>query len=349
MLEKKTSLRTCEKKNIMRAITYKNSKTTLPGWVNTVHIGNPRGYAYETDTHFVHFYGRDSGLYVISTGLTAIQKKNGKLEDWVVETFGAEEINQMNIEVGQSIEGVWRPSLYYNTDTFQALNVTDTEMRLSEQALRLLINRLDELFLYIEPSTNGLQTYSHKTRELLILASTEVENSWKHYMNNIANSSPINNKAFTTKDYVKLVDKLYLKEYEFSLKTYSTVPPIIPFESWKVVNPSTSLNWYDSYNKTKHNRDEHFSDATLLNCIQAVVANLVMYCVRFSPYSLFDQSNTFSSLVNQHFDVKLRNTNPVNFYLPEIELPTDTRSDLICYDSRKQGHLKPFVIKQLTI
>lgn len=333
----------------MRAITYKNTKTTLPGWVNTVHIGNPRGYAYETDTHFVHFYGRDSGLYVISTGLTVIQKKSGTLNDWVVDTFGAKEIIQLNLEVGQSIEGVWRPALYFNTDTFQALNVTRTEMRLVEQALRLLINRLDELFLYIEPSTNGLQTYSHKTRELLILASTEVENSWKYYMNKVATSRPINNRTFTTKDYVKLVDKLYLKEYEFTLKTYSTIPSIIPFENWNAINPTTSLNWYDSYNKTKHNRDDHFSDATLLNCIQAVVANLVMYCVRFSPFTLFDQSNTFSSLVNQHFEVKLRNATPENFYLHEIELPTDTRSDLFCYDSVKAGHTKPFVIKQLTI
>lgn len=327
----------------MTAITYLNTKTTLPGWVDTVHVGNPRGYAYETDTHFVHFYGRDKGLYVISTGLTAIQKKSGTLNDWVVQTFGAQNIIPMSLPVGNSIEGVWRPSLYYNSDTFQALNVTKTEIRLAEQALRLLIDRLDELFLYIEPDTNGLQTYSHKTRELLILASTEVENFWKYYINK-SGITPSNSRTFTTKDYVRLVDKLHLKEYEFSLKTYSSIPAIIPFGNWNATNPTTSLRWYDAYNKTKHDRDAHFSEATLLSCIEAVVANLVMYCVRFSPFPLFDQKNTFSSLINQHFDLQLINAAPEKFYLHKVELPAGAREDLICYDSIKGGDTRPFIV-----
>ncbi|MDR2122167.1 MAG: hypothetical protein LBP34_03490 [Flavobacteriaceae bacterium] len=332
----------------MKGITYKNTKTTLPCWIDPVHINQPRGYAYETDTHFVHFYGKDEGLYVISPGLTAIQAKNGTLKDWVINTFGAEDIEQMNLEVGQSIESVWRPSLYFHNDTFQALNVTKTEMRLVEQALRLLINRLDELFLYIEPDKNGLLTYSHKTRELLILACTEVENSWKYYMDK-SSTYPINGKTFTTKDYIKLVDKLYLREFEFTLKTYSAIPAIAPFRNWDSANPTTSISWYNSYNKTKHDRDSHFSEATLINCIEAVVANLVMYCVRFSPFPLFDQPNTFSSLVNQHFDVRLINTCQESYYLHKIELPSNTRSDLFCYDCIQAGHTQPFIVKPLVL
>lgn len=59
----------------MTGITYKNTKTTLPRWENTLHIEQPRGYAYETDTHFVHIYGSDKHFYVISTGLTVLEKK----------------------------------------------------------------------------------------------------------------------------------------------------------------------------------------------------------------------------------------------------------------------------------
>lgn len=333
----------------MNAITYKNTITTIPNWVNTIHIEHPRGYAYETETHFVHFYGRNQGLFVISNGLTAIQKKNGNLNQWVIDTFGAIEIQQMNLEVGNSIEGVWRPSLYYNSDTFQSLNVTKSEMRLVEQALRLIIDKLDELFIYIEPDVNGLQTYSHKTRELLILASTEVENFWKYYMDK-SNTQPLNGRTFSTKDYVKLVDKLHLKEYEFTLKAYSNVQPIKPFENWNSINPTNSLDWYDAYNKTKHDRDNYFSEATLLNCIKAVVANLVMYCVRFSPFPLFDQSNTFSSLVNQLFDVKLINDTKVeNFYLHKVEIPDGTREDLFIYDSIKTKHTVPFIMNPLIL
>ena len=38
-----------------------------------------------------------------------------------------------------------------------------------------------EIFEYIEADINGLKFYIHKTRELLILACTEVENQWQHY------------------------------------------------------------------------------------------------------------------------------------------------------------------------
>lgn len=332
----------------MTGITYKNTKTTLPGWVTTVHIDHPRGYAYETETHFVHMYGRNRGFYIISVGLTAVEKKSGTLTDWVTRVFGAEDIKPLQLEIGHSIDGVWRPSLYYYDDTFQALNVTSTEMRLAEQALRLLIERLDDIFLYIEPDTAGLNTYSHKTRELLILACTEVENSWKSYINK-AGATPINGRVFNTNDYVKLADKLYLKDYEFKLQTYSTVSPLKPFENWNNEHPTESIPWYNAYNKTKHDRSLHFSQSTLLNCLNAVAANLIMHCVKFSPFPLFEQSNAFSSLIKQHFEAKFSSCNPETFYMHKIELPKETREDLFVFNPRENKYTLPFVIDPLVL
>lgn len=333
---------------MMTVITYINTKTKIPNWVDNIHERNPRGYAYETGTHFVHFYGRNDNLYTISTGLTTIQAKKGTLIEWVKETFGAKEIEYMKLDSGQSIEGIWRPGLYFQNDILQALNIQKNEIRLAEQALRLLINKLDDILLYIEPDLNSLNTYSHKTRELFILACTEVENFWKYYITK-SSSKPKNRKSYTTNDYVLLVDKLHLKEYQFSLKAYSKISSIIAFENWDSSNPTSSLSWYNSYNKTKHDRDSHFSEASLLNCIKAVFACLVMYCVRFSPYRLFDQSNSFSSLMNQHFDVKLVNADNRTFYIPKIELPVDTTNELICYDSIRAGHVKPFLFTPLNL
>lgn len=332
----------------MKGLTYINTKTTLPGWVNTVHNEQPRGYAYETDSHFVHLYGRNHGFYIISVGLTAIQGKNGTLEDWIVKTFGAEDIQPLTFEVGNSIDGVWRPSLYYYEDTYQAINCSQIEMRLAEQALRMLIDKLDELFLYIEPDNRCLEVYSHKTRELLILACTEVENSWKSYMDR-ASATPINRKTFTTKDYVKLVDKLHLRDYQFKLKAYDKVPAIRPFERWDITKPSTSLDWYAAYNNTKHDRTAYFSKATLWNCICAVVGNLVMHSVRFSPMSLFEESNTFASLLKQHFDAELVDCNPTSFYLHNFSFPEGTRDDLFVFDPRKKGYSKKFNVLPLTL
>lgn len=69
----------------MVAITYENTKTTIPGWVATLHADQGRGAAYEIDSHFVHFHFhcQDSGWYTLSPGLTVTEQKSGLLSDWV--------------------------------------------------------------------------------------------------------------------------------------------------------------------------------------------------------------------------------------------------------------------------
>ncbi len=334
----------------MRGITYKNTLTNLPNWNpnDEVHLSQPIGFAYETSTHFIHIYGSDKVFNIISIGLTVAEAKSGTLEDWVITNFGATTIEPITLDIGSSISGVWRPSLYYYEDSFQALNVSDTEMRLSEQALRILIEKLDELLLYIEPDANGLNSHSHKTRELLILASTEVENYWKYYMD-ISSAVPQNGRTFTTNDYVRLLPKLHLDEFEFNLKSYPHLPAINPFLGWSNSQPSQSLTWYDAYNKTKHDRDSHFDKSTLSNAISSVIACLVLHCVKFSPFPLFEQNNALTSLINQHFSGNLVVCNNKSYYIPEIELPSTTRADKFVFDPRREGYTKPFNVNSLTI
>ncbi|WP_183575765.1 hypothetical protein HDF18_17760 [Mucilaginibacter sp. X5P1] len=323
----------------MKAITYKITATLIPGYSKNYHVGNSLGYAYETDTHFVHFFGKSDRWYVISHGLTVTEKKDTTLNDWVVKTFAAVDIREMLFEPGSVNQLVWRPGLYFLDDTFKSFNLTSPQMRLAAQALKLLIDRLDDLFIYIEPNKDSLNTYSHKSRELLILACAEVENYWNQYLL-MAGVKAANGKNYTTKDYVKLNNKLYLPEYEFTLKAYADIPPIIPFKGWDDKSPTQSLIWYDAYNKTKHDRNTYFSEAKLGHCITAVVANLVLFSTMFSPYSLFDQSDTFSSLANQHFDFRLIDCCPSSFYLPLIET-TDLHEKIQLFDSHRRN--KPFM------
>ena len=284
----------------MTAISYRNTKTNLPGWVDTVHLEQPRGMAYETATHFVHFYSRDSGLYVVSVGLTATEKKAGSLPDWAIRVFGADDIKNAIHPVGSAVRGVWRPGLYFLQEVLQGLGNSEAELRSSEQSLRLLVERLDELLLYIEPDAHGLKAYSHKTRELLILACTEVENSWKHYMR-VAGASPLRGTDFTTRDYVRLLTPLYLAEFEITARPYSAIAELRPFAGWDANAPTRSLVWYDAYNKTKHDRTNYFSEATLAMCFSAIAANLAMFCVRFSPFPLLEGPGTLAPLINQLF------------------------------------------------
>jgi hypothetical protein len=332
----------------MKAIYYNITHTKVPSLMQDFHVRVECGYGYELDNYFVHFYGNSVSWYGIHTGLTVIEEKKGTIKDWIEKYFGAQNIRSMDIDVGESTEGVWRSGLYYFNDTCQALNTSLQERTNCEQALRILLEKLDDLFLYIEPDIASVNTYSHKTRELLILACTEVENFWIYYMTN-AKEPPLNGKNYTTKDYVKLRDSIFLKEYECSLYSYLNFPAFKPFGNWGSKNPTVSLPWYDAYNKTKHNRTTHFSEATFYNALQAVVANIVMYIVRFSPFPMQEDKGTFNSLVNQYFRFKLVNPDLGKSYLPLIKIPTSYRKDIFLYDSREANDLQKFIVKPFVL
>jgi|HubBroStandDraft_2_1064218.scaffolds.fasta_scaffold50434_2 hypothetical protein len=335
----------------MQAIIYEVTDTNVRGLVKNFHNDLHFGYAYETSTHYVHFYGRNRYFYNINTGQTVIENKSTSsyktLTHWVEFYFGAKNIQTMIAEVGHSIDGVWRPGLYYAEDVYQALNTSEPERRLSDQALRVLLEKLDDLFLYVEPDTVSFNTYSHRIRELLILACTEVENFLGYYMSS-SGTKPIG-ANYTTKDYVKLRDKLFLREFKCSLRSYNTISPILPFTTWDPAKPTTSLPWYDAYNRTKHNRAGQFSAATFLNALTAVVANLVLYMVRFSPGLLLEDHGTLNSLVNQHFKFELLSPDPRKSYVALLNVPSHYRTDIFLYDSSRNGDVQPFAIDKLVL
>lgn len=342
---KSASFEESEHSTIMQALVYRNTTHTIPRWV-PLHKKQPRGIAYETNTHFVHMFGKDRELWVISPGLTVTEEKIGTLRDWVERTFGAKDIEDSEVDVGHTIEGVWRPGLYSTDELLQGLSATNADLRLAEQSLLLLINRLDELLHFIEPSLHNLKVHSHKTRELLILSCTEVENYWKNSLK-LANINISQSKTFTTNDYVKLKEPLFLDEFEVSLPRYSTIQPMRPFLNWKSAKPTGSLAWYDAYNKTKHDRSTHFAEATLWSCLQAVAANLVLFCVRFGPFHLFNGAGTLAAVFNQLFAIKLKDCRPTTFYTPSVALPTNQRNDLICFGANEI--IQPRIVDPLSL
>jgi len=332
----------------MNGIFYENTRTHIPGWVSNLHESQALGYAYETQSHFVHFYGKNQGLNVISVGLTAVEEKKGLLSDWVKRVFGAANIKPLSMSIGETIESVWRPSLYYSDDIEDAINVDPFEQRSTEQALRILIEKLDEILLYLEPDMNGLKAFGHKSRELLILACTEIENLWTSIFKK-SGIQPQNGRLYTTHDYIKLLSKACLNEFEIIYRNYDGLRAFQPFLNWTADQPTQSLAWYDAYNKTKHDRASFFYLATLENVMEAVAANVAMFCAKYGPFSLIHDKNTLSSLVNQHFDIHLRNSDPSTYYIPKIALPSDFRKDLFVYDCYKSKHNEPWIIQPLTL
>ncbi|MBN2711033.1 MAG: hypothetical protein JXR97_01165 [Planctomycetes bacterium] len=331
----------------MKAYTYENTLTNIPRFDDTLHVSQKYGYGYETDTHFVHLYGKEE-LFIISNGLTVLEGKNGTHFDWIKNRFGATNIEEMELEAGNTIEGIWRPALYNFDDTDKGININNSELRSQEQALRVLIEKLDEILLYIEPSSEGLESYSHKIRELLILAATEVENQWRVLLNR-ANEKPINGSTFTTQDYVKTLPFTFVEEFEVSLKHYSLFKPAKPFSGWNSANPTKSLKWYDSYNKTKHNRDRHFDEAKLKYAIDAVAANIALYCTRFGILRLLHDTTILTGLFKQIFDISMVNSDRKTFYIPELEIPKNTRKNCFVFDCYLSKYNKPWTLNKLKL
>lgn len=317
----------------MRSLVYRVTKHTIPRWA-AFNEKEPRGIAYETDSHFVHIFGKDKGLWVISTGLTVTQAKTGNLRDWASQTFGAVDVEEADCVAGHAIRGVWRPGLYFYDELIQGLDVDVLDLRLAEQALLLLIQRLEELMNFVEPSRNGLQAFSHKGRELLILACTEAENHWRSYFR-LAGVGPSSGADFTTRDYVRLLHPLHLVEYKISLPRYAGVPSLRPFHGWDASRPTKSLPWYDAYNKTKHDRTLHFSESSLWNCLHAVAANVILFSVRYGPFYLLEGPKTIAAMFNQLLTIELVDCSPRSFYAPKIQIPANQRADLICFNSRE--------------
>lgn len=331
----------------MKAICYKNTKTTVPGWVDDIHIGNPIGYAYESNDHFIHIYGMDSKIYTIFPGLTACEKKNGTLEEWVKKTFGATDIVDMQKEVGTVDKSIWRPGLSRNDEIEDGLVCDNFEKSNSEMRLKILLEKLSDILLYVEPTNTNMDVFGYKIRELLILSCTEVEN---HFLAILRKSSLLNgNKMYTTNDYVKLKKVAYLDEYVIKYRIYKNIPEFKPFIKWDDTNPTKSLEWYDAYNKTKHNSDEEFSSSKLKYALEAVAANIILHCVRFGPYELYNGSTILSAYINQFVEIYLDNPDITSFYVPKITLPKDSRDDLFIYDSYSMKHNQKWISNNIII
>jgi hypothetical protein len=127
-----------------RAITYRSAPHEIPGWIRGGLHDQPRGYAYALDEIFVHFYGKDDGLWTISPGLTATESRGDlTLEEWVAKRFGANDLTVMKHPAGEAVKGLWRPGLIFADDVHQALGTSRQEQRAAEQSLHLLVSALN--------------------------------------------------------------------------------------------------------------------------------------------------------------------------------------------------------------
>jgi hypothetical protein len=159
----------------------------------------------------------------------------------------------------------------YNPDKSDKIRNSRT---VSTGQLHALIGQLEKICRVVHPAKGrNYQVFGHEIRNVLILASTEVELHWKRIL--AANKA----KGKNTHDYAKLALPMRLGEYCVDFPYYPWLQPVRPFEKWgPSKSPSKDLDWYAAYNAVKHDRETHFAEATLERAFRAVAASFVMLC-----------------------------------------------------------------------
>ena len=228
------------------------------------------------------------------------------IDDILSKGFEYTIIDRKKMDVGVKYKNIWKP--FIQESITKELNFDVPTLYRAKRNLSILIQKLQEILLFVEPSPECLQTYSHKIKELLILACTELETSFKFYKFG---------KNERTSDYVKILDFVDLSKYKVSLIGYTNAFKSCPFENWNSKEPTKSIPWYNAYTKIKHNSNEQFNLATLENCLNAIIADVIIFAIRYSIKSLYLDNDVCSNLFNTSFDFRIEDT--FDFYIPLIE------------------------------
>jgi hypothetical protein len=142
--------------------------------------------------------------------------------------------------------------------------------------LDMLIKGTNETFNFIEPIEPHKDVYGLAYREIILLSAMEVENQWKSFLtrNGYESARP------STNDYVKLNEFINFN-VPISLSYHPDYPTLLSFSNWSSDAPTESLEWYNAYNKIKHNRTENFQLATLNNALLSVSAVITVISLRY--------------------------------------------------------------------
>lgn len=145
-----------------------------------------------------------------------------------------------------------------------------------------LMDHMRTAFRFIEPVPENAAAFGHELRELLMLACTEVETAWRGILeiNGYVNPKKPDDR-WSTSDYVRLLAPMQLADFSVKLTLHPGWPELRPFGSWDPNAATSSLRWYDAYNKTKHDREDNFKHATLSSVIEAMAGVYVMIVAQF--------------------------------------------------------------------
>jgi hypothetical protein len=176
------------------------------------------------------------------------------------------------------------------------------------RAFLVLQSDFQRLCDYIEPSDINLSAYSFRTHELLCRVCIEVEANAKAIL---SENGYTPGGLWSMRDYSLIEQSHLLSAYEVSFSHWTGVSEIRqPFAPWATDN---KLEWYQAYNRAKHDRHTNFADANFKNLTDAICGLVAILSAQFNyhDFALVDHmtlsgSKTagFESSIGGQFEVK---------------------------------------------
>ena len=173
------------------------------------------------------------------------------------------------------------------------------------RAFSIIQSDLIKLFEFIEPSDTNSATYSFRIHELLMRTCIEVEANFKAILQeNIytpikRNGDPRPEKDWNINDF-KIVNKSHhLDDYSVEFPFWKGKKGIKrPFLDWKNGEP---LNWYQAYNKAKHDRLMNFQEANFENLLLAFSGLFVLLSSQFRTESFSTGNQSLGASIDSYF------------------------------------------------
>ncbi len=141
---------------------------------------------------------------------------------------------------------------------------------------------LENISRYIEFTDDNLDTYSIELARILLSASSEIDVIMKQLCGFLSSI-----RVKNIEDYHSVI-KTHLNtfiEEEVSISRFG-----MSFKPWKEWATNQNPNWWKSYNNVKHQRNNHFNEANLINTINAVGA-LFLTVIYYYKYHFSIETN----------------------------------------------------------
>ena len=132
---------------------------------------------------------------------------------------------------------------------------------------------LKKLSRYIEFDLSNYQTYSVELARIYLAASSECDVIFKLLCNKLNPSFEGENINHYRNLICQRLPELS-KEMVFIARYHLAFQP---FKEWSQAEYEGNPPWWKMHNKVKHNRDEYFKEANLLNALNSVAGLFVLY------------------------------------------------------------------------